>query len=217
MELPFRLELRCDQMSEIEASLWVPSAPPRAQPNAASRFIRKTLVFRHSRKTGSDLGELWPPGAQWLAASPETISLLFAADRRRHRGFQGFLDRGWLGMFLAREEEWIAYSWATPPGSGSPPHLPRWVGELGAYWIFYCHTKQQFRGNGVYRRLLAQMVARLNERKPSAIYADVLVENLASQRAMLASGFDRDGEMTTYNLWIPRVKSVVLGGRWSHE
>jgi RimJ/RimL family protein N-acetyltransferase len=202
------------KMSDMDASLGESSTHFGLLRSAADRFVLRTVVFRHTQE--ATYSQEWEhvPGA-WLTADEQTIHSLFGDDRKRCRLFERFLKRGWLGVFLAHGEEWISYGWSTQPGTGSPPHLPKWIGDLQAYWILCCHTKKSFRGQGIYRRLLARIVALSKVRKAGPIYSDALPENSSSQRAMLSSGFIPCGQLTTYKLWIPRLTSVAISGRWS--
>jgi RimJ/RimL family protein N-acetyltransferase len=155
------------------------------------------------------------PGT-WVPASEDSINLLFASDGSRRRKFLSFLKSDCIGLFLARDGQWIAYCWSAQPGhKGRPPHLPRRISSAGAYWIFYCHTRSTFRGQGIFKRMLAEFISLIHSRSPDAqIYLDSLPDNVPSNRAVVRSGFAPSGVIVTYNLRIPSIGNLVLGGRW---
>ena len=182
-----------------------------------ARLVTKTLVFRHDGIADTSRDEERVSGATWLIANSENVRELFREDAQRSRLFLRFLASGCLGLLLVRDGEWIAYGWSTRPGKGRPPHLPQGVQSLDCHWIFGCHTRREFRGQGIYRRLLKRMVALVGKEDCGPVYTDVLPENMASQAAVLASGFNRCGVTRTFKLWIPRLAHLPLTGSWTHD
>lgn len=176
-------------------------------------FRIKTLVYQFAG----------PPDHQWFDSSPEfrwvpacTLSVrrLFRDDAARSRKFLHFLHSGCFGYFLERDGQWITYGWSTQPGCMQPPHLPLWIRRLGAHWIFYCHTREEFRSQGHYRRLLGRLVAGAYERASNPLLlCDTLPENVASRRAVLQAGFAPRGVLTAYR----PVRGMVVGGSWRRD
>lgn len=178
------------------------------------RFIARTVVYEYAGAlvpvpTGSD---------EWRIAHAREIDSVFCADPQRRDRFQRYVDARYAGIVLVRGGRWISYGWCTNPQSQAPPHLPRWVGSLGAYWIFGCHTHAAFRHQGIYKELLARLVALVRESYTSAkIYIDTHVDNMPSRRGILASGFKPCGVFSTYRVWAPLVGTQVVGGRWRND
>jgi RimJ/RimL family protein N-acetyltransferase len=183
-----------------------------------SQFVTTTLVFEcFASRNGGKSRDICEDG-QWQIADPGSIRSLFAGDQRLGDRFQSFLAEGCVGVILVRDGQWISYGWCAQPERGNPPHLPGWVRTLRAYWIFYCHTKEGFRGRGIYKQLLKRHQMLAFEKQPgAAIYADAYPENCASRRAILSAGFSPRGLFTTYKLWIPRIGKFVLAGSWRRE
>lgn len=178
------------------------------------RFLTKTLVFRCLEPV---IGPMSPPDSRLVVAGPKEIELLFGADGNRVRLFREFLAGGNLGLMLAGKKEWIAYGWMTVPGRGCPPHLPSWARGMNAYWVFHCHTKEKFRGRGIYKYLLGELVSVARRLGPGDVYIDALPENTVSQRAIIASGFVPNGVTETFKVWLPRMGKFILRGSWSRQ
>lgn len=173
-------------------------------------FRAETLVYQFT----GPLEHRWfddLPAFKWVPACDLSVRRLFHEDAARSRKFLQFLHSGCFGYFLEQDGQWITYSWSTQPGSMPPPHLPGWTTGLGAHWIFYCHTREAFRRQGFYRRLLAQLVAGAQERAIGPlVLCDTLPENLASRSVVLQAGFVPRGMLTAYR----PVPGVVIGGNW---
>ncbi|HUO29419.1 MAG TPA: hypothetical protein VMU80_09390 [Bryobacteraceae bacterium] len=179
----------------------------------AAPFRIETLVYQF----------MGPPDHQWSDDSPEfslipacslSVRRLFHDDATRSRKFLQFLHSGCFGYFLERDGQWITYGWSTQPESMRPPHLPPWVADLEAYWIFYCHTRDEFRCQGHYKRLLARLAAGAYERTANPlVLCDALPDNLASRRAVLHAGFAPKGILTTYR----PLRGLIVGGRWRRD
>lgn len=178
-----------------------------------AQFFRvETLVYQYAG-AGAQCADL-PEGFAWHPATEASVRKLFAQDSPRRRRFLRFLRSGWFGFFLAGGDEWITYGWCTPPATPHPPHLPRWAGGLGAYWIFYCHTREEFRGKGHYQRLLSRLVCGAYQRAGAPlVLCDTLPGNLASRRAVIKAGFSPAGVLEAFR----PVRGLVIGGGWQRE
>jgi RimJ/RimL family protein N-acetyltransferase len=176
-------------------------------------FRIKTLVYQF---TGPTFHQEFDYCSEFrlIPACSLSVQRLFRDDTVRRGKFLLFLQSGCFGYFLERDGQWITYGWSTQPKSMHPPHLPRWVADLDAHWIFYCHTREEFRGQGHYRRLLARLVAGAYERAPDPLLlCDTLPDNLASRRAVLHAGFAPKGVLTTYQ----PLHGMIVGGRWRRD
>jgi RimJ/RimL family protein N-acetyltransferase len=180
------------------------------------KFITKTVVYECSGAQtdgGCSLGV--PDGCEWQLASSRSVQEVFGNDPRRLQRFQRYLKANYAGLFLVRGGQWVCYGWFSHPHSAGPPHLPRWSGRLGAYWIFGCHTHASFRQHGFYKRLLLRLTELIRQREDVAeIYIDTYVSNIPSRRAILASGFKPRGVATTCRGWAPLLGTYALAGKW---
>jgi len=149
-------------------------------------------------------------------ASAESVKALFRDDQLCHR-FLGFLATGFSGLVFHRHNTWVAYAWMTNPSTAGPPHLPNWTRELGANWIFYCRTRQGFRGRGLYKCALQMLIREaFQESSEAKVMIDTSPANIPSRRAILATGFEPKGAIVTHQLAIPRVARWAWGS-WDEE
>lgn len=176
----------------------------------AAPFRFETLVYQFAGPQEHPWLDL-PLAFQWVPATSASVRSCFHDDPARTRRFLRFLRAGCFGYFLEHGGEWVTYGWSTQPGSMPPPHLPGWTADLGAHWIFYCHTREKFRGQGFYKRLLARLVDGVRERASNPlVLCDTRPENLASRSAILQSGFAPRGALLAYR----PLRGVVVGGAW---
>jgi len=187
--------------------------------NILSKFRVETLVYQFAGPEDTSWLEKDSREEIWISANENSIRWLFRADSSRRDKFLRFLRAGYSGLFLVRNGEWISHGWITQPGNrGYPPHLPRQVSDVGAYWIFYCHTRKPFRNQGIQKRLIAQFVNLIRTPQPDAVVlCDALPDNVASNRAAKQTGFIPFGVVVTYKLWVPLVGTVALGGQWVRD
>jgi GNAT superfamily N-acetyltransferase len=162
-----------------------------------------------------------PPAAEgdeWRIADAASIQRVFGEDPRRGSRFHRYVAAQHTGLLLMRGEQWISYGWCRKPGGPNPPHLPRRISGLDAYWIFGCHTREPYRCRGIYKQLLARLIAlACHNHQPVRICIDTHEGNIASRRAILASGFRPCGTFSTYRMWIPALRTQIVGGRWRRE
>lgn len=187
--------------------------------NLVSKFRVETLVYQFTGPEKTSWLERDSQEERWIHASENSIRWLFRADPSRRRKFLRFLRAGYFGLFLVRNGEWVSHGWITQPRNRAyPPHLPRRVSDLGAYWIFYCHTRKPFRNQGIQKRLIAQFVNLVRTRQPDGmVVCDVLPNNIPSIRAAIQSGFIPFGVVVTYRLWVPFAGGLILGGEWLRD
>lgn len=151
------------------------------------------------------------PEVHWTWANVENVHAHFTENPRRD-AFLKFLAKGFTGLILHRDEMWMAYAWMTTPATVGPPHLPRWIGNMNAHWIFYCRTVEAFRGQGLYKLALQVLVNRASERPDAtSVMIDTSPGNIASRRAIVSTGFHPKGAILVYQLKIPRVGQWIWG------
>ncbi len=182
------------------------------------RFVTRTLVYEYAT-AGTDVSApVGPSDEDWRFATREEVESVFRDDPERIRRFHSYLNARHSGLLLLRGGKWVSYGWCRAPRCSGPPHLPKSMDLLGAYWIFGCHTHRSFRGQGIYKALLARLIALAVKKGPSSkIFIDTHAENTASRCAILGSGFEPCGVILTFRLWSPFGGAHIVGGSWRRD
>lgn len=153
-----------------------------------------------------------PAGIQWTQATRDTIETFFRDDPRRRKTFLKFIDKGYYGVIMYHDAQWVSYNWMSKPDTLGPPHLPVGIQQKKVYWLFYQHTAQNYRRRGFYKCALQLQAAHaLRETELARVLIDTRPGNIASRKGILAVGFEPKGIIYTRELRIPRVKSWVWG------
>jgi GNAT superfamily N-acetyltransferase len=156
--------------------------------------------------------------ARGIFSVPITEPLLydcFKDDPCRLRDLLHLQCTGAHGRLLLGRAGWITHGWISIDANSRPPHLPQHITESRPFWIHTCHVRSEYRGQGFYRDLLAELV-QVACAKSSAptVWIDTGVTNLPSRRGILGSGFEEHGVVRVLNLWLPKVLMLPLRGRW---
>lgn len=176
---------------------------------------RLDLVFQLSNDLRKDASELAPP-FNWVAASPNNIIQHFNEEPLKTTFLQ-FLKKDFYGVLILENSNWVAYGWMSCPSTLGPIHLSSQIQRLNVFWIFYCHTKESFRGQGLYKRILKLLIQQaFRESKEAEIYIDTQGNNIAARKAIVSVGFEPKGIINTYKLGIPKLKSWNVG-KWNTE
>ena len=142
--------------------------------------------------------------------TPATVQSVFASDPQRRRVFEHFLRASCTGVVRAQDGEWVSYGWMVSPTSKPVAHLGRFC--RNNWWIFYCHTGENYRRRGYYRDTLTALL-RLTDMGPDGeatrVYIDVLSGNLPSRLAVQQMGFQAHGVVVAF-----RVRSRVVPLWW---
>jgi RimJ/RimL family protein N-acetyltransferase len=182
---------------------------------ALGKFRTRLVVYRHGV---GQFDSLQVPAETVVRADSNSIEKLFADEPDLQRRFHDFVAQGQEGVFLLRDGHWASYGWFSRPGGAPPGHLPAWVANQHGCWIFFCHTREAFRGQGLFRRLLRHMVSRIaREGIAPVVYIDALTTNTPSRRAILSAGFTPWGVLTTRQLWLPGIGSTLISSSWRIE
>ena len=153
----------------------------------------------------------------WKWLDQEKASVYFSRESMLRNTFRQFLAKGFVGLVWHMESEWISYAWMSTPETLGPPHLPRWIKRLPVYWIFYCRTKEQYQGRGLYKASISLLTRWARERDPNAqVYIDTSPDNIPSRKAIESVGFTPAGMINTLTLRLPKV-NLVLWGRWDRK
>lgn len=151
---------------------------------------------------------------EWAWLDQETVGFFFSQEDRLQNVFRRFLAKGFAGVVWHHGSDWASYAWMSLPKTAGPAHLPRSIRKLPVYWIFYCRTKDEYQGRGLFKASLSLLARWAREREPEAeVYIDTDPNNIPSRRAIEAVGFLPKGIITTWTLWVPRL-SPVIWGRW---
>lgn len=134
-------------------------------------------------------------GFKWSTIDAEIIARLYENDSLQNR-FMRFLNLGYRGMVVSKDDRWITHVWTSTPSSPLPPHLPVMnINEV--YWLFNGHTRPEYRGTGILKKTLQLIVNHIlqieNAMVPYHIYTDVVPGNLAPRKAVLSMGFKPQG------------------------
>ena len=175
-------------------------------------LLRKKRLLVYELADRLNEGLLLPTGIQWTRATRNSVADLFRDDPRRKKTFLQFVCKGYYGIIMYHDFQWISYGWMSKPDTPGPPHLPMGVQTRPVYWLFYQHTSQNYRGRGIYKHSLQLQVAHvLSEVEHANVCIDTRPDNIASRKGILAVGFQPKGIIDTRELRIPRVKSWVWG------
>ncbi|WP_165921149.1 GNAT family N-acetyltransferase [Paenibacillus albiflavus] len=139
----------------------------------------------------------------------EIIKHYFHNDSARRRVFLSFLRKGFIGLLLYSDKEWIGYGWMSTLEHNHPPHFPKYIVPERGFWIFYCHTLEKYRGQGLYKRVLTELkqIASLTSQNPE-LYIDTDEDNRISQKGILATGFELIGTVGS--------RYFILFDTWLH-
>lgn len=156
---------------------------------------------------------------RWRFFDPESVNFFFLAEPALQKTFHRFLKRKFVGVLFYNADQWAAYCWMTTPRTGQPPHLPSWTGKLGAYWLFYSHTRDEYRGQGLYKNALKLLINEARNREKGGsplIYGDTDAGNIAPRHTLFTLGFRPDGVLVCYRFSLPGLLSFTLG-RWHRD
>lgn len=176
------------------------------------------MILKGARLLVYQLPEKWGfsgvgiEGMEWAKIDDQDLVAWFNQDKHKQKVFTSFLRQGFLGLVWHNRCEWVSYAWMSLPGTFGPPHLPRGIRKLPVYWIFYCRTKEEYQGKGLYKASLSLLAHWARERNPEAeVYIDTESNNIPSRSAIKAVGFLPQGVITNWTLRVPR---LVIWGRW---
>lgn len=145
------------------------------------------------------------------------VQYFFRNDSVRVKTFRRFLSQGFRGIVWYVSDEWISYAWISSPETLGPLHLPHWIRKLPVYWIFYCRTREEYQGQGLFKASIILLAQWARNREPDAeVYIDTSPDNIPSRRAINSVGFVPAGIITTWTLNLPKVH-LILSGKWDKE
>jgi GNAT superfamily N-acetyltransferase len=122
-----------------------------------------------------------------------------------------FLAAGYIGFLVMNGRQCVSRAWMCTPASRGPRHLPRSFKSANAYWIVYCATELEYRGQGLYKYCLQRLIHRARRDNPqAAVLIDTAVDNVPSRRAIRSVGFQPYGVIVSYR--VP--KTEIVFGRW---
>lgn len=159
-----------------------------------------------------------PTDIHYQFANYDLINRLFIKEPKRET-FLKFLDRGYVGIILFRDNKWITHSWLTTPDTSLPPHLPFTLKNFGVYWLFYSHTISEYRGNGFYKfslQILINKACELEDNRTVTVFADTQKNNIGPRHTLLSLGFNPCGVIDRYYVNLPKIKAINWGA-WKKD
>lgn len=173
-------------------------------------LYHRNLVFKAQEPAlGIDL----PEGIHLEFASEALVERLFDSRDQRSVIFNNYLQKGSVGIFLLSGDSWVFYGWVSLPGRAGPPHLPgKYISRLDCLWIHTCHTREEWRGRGLYKAGLAEILRwqQVNYHD-KVVYIDTEPGNTPARKAICDNAFSPSGEWRTFIIKIPRIKWFVIG------
>jgi len=155
---------------------------------------------------------------EWTWLDQEAVRFFFPQEKRLQKVFKGFLTNGFVGIVWHHKGNWVSYAWMSLPETDGPPHLPRYIRQLPVYWIFYCRTKEEYGGQGLYKASLSILCNWARKRDPKAeVYIDTEPSNVPSRKAIETVGFIPAGIISVWTLGLPKLGSVAIWGSWNKE
>lgn len=150
-----------------------------------------------------------------MPVTETSLDLWFHDDNDRKKEFRKFLSKGCLGVVRAEEGRWISYAWMSPPASRVGPEQIPFRLRSQYYWIYYCRTREEYQGRGLYKESLKALVRdALGHGSCRRIMIDTEPSNIASRRAILSVGFIPQGVLYTKTLVLPWLKRRWVWGDW---
>ena len=147
----------------------------------------------------------------WIDFDTGPIGAFFAGQPSRPR-FEELLRQGNVGLLAVREGEWLAYGWLAPRSGRHPEHLP--ASATGLRWIHNCHTAPGYRGRGLYRQTLLNLVARAADiQRSRRLFIYTEPGNIRARIAIGHLPFEPAG--TIRSIRLPRTKCRVGSRRRS--
>ena len=148
----------------------------------------------------------------WTYIDVFWLEQLFKNERRLFCRFNEFLKKGFIGIVWYNDNGWASYAWMSLPGTQGPPHLSSIIGGHYVYWVFYCRTKEDKKGRGLFKASLTMLAGWARARDIKAeVYIDTDPNNIPSRRAIETVGFSPNGIITAWTLRIPKVNSNIWG------
>ncbi|NLK27355.1 MAG: hypothetical protein GX306_03290 [Clostridiales bacterium] len=150
---------------------------------------------------------------QYQFANYDLINKLFKKDPKKAT-FLKFLDKRYIGVILFKDDKWITHSWMTTPNTSLPPHLPFTLKKLQSYWLFYSHTINEYRGNGLYKvslQILINKAYEIEGNRTVIIFADTEANNIGPRHTLLSLGFKPCGVIDRYYFNLPKMRKVNWG------
>jgi RimJ/RimL family protein N-acetyltransferase len=144
-----------------------------------------------------------------------TVQTLFGRDASNRNRFARLVKNGGTGVVIRDDEQWLAYGWIANDAGSAPSHLPASLITRSGRWIHACHTREGYRGKGLYKRLLIRLTSNQGgvDGDSPDVFIDAAPDNVPAIRAIRAVGFEEDGRIRVLYVRRPRVRIPVYV-RW---
>ncbi len=145
--------------------------------------------------------------------SKKLIDKFFYRDIYRKKLFNKFLSTGHIGYLLHNNDNWINYTWVSPPKANINFHLPKKIKNNDKYWIFFCRTNEFFQGRGFYSlslKLLCNSLIHEHSISKSKIYIDTESNLIPATRAIERAGFIFHKKIFLTSFRIPKLFNIKI-------
>ncbi|MBN2354933.1 GNAT family N-acetyltransferase [candidate division KSB1 bacterium] len=179
-----------------------------------ARFV-KYRRYRYCVYTADAISELSQPTSdlafEFKTFDETALDLAFKSkEPGRYKLFIKFLYAGYIGVYCDSGGKILAYGWGMVHRGDerffSNNHLPLSDGEGH---IFYCYTKEAFRGHNLYSGIIYRLAETIFAEGAHLLWIDTNDDNLPAQKGILKVGFRLYGIMTNVFLFKRLVCSRV--------
>ncbi len=156
-----------------------------------------------------------PEGLTWDIASDVLINKLFYGHKARGEALKKLLAQGAVGIIVHDQQKWAAHAFFSPPGIILPKHISKRITNK-YWWLFYMHTKPEFRGRGLQKACIYLRLNLISKHNKSLenIMIDSGIDNILSLKNIHNAGFRQTGVITSVSFKLPKIGSRLLYCRW---
>src|SRR5690625_44017 len=100
---------------------------------------KKSLVYSliFDKRYYVDFKDIQAEGYHWVLADEDNTSEIFYNMPKRKAVFMKFLKKGYKGVYIYNETDWISYGWISTKESLGPPQFSSYIKKKPVYWLFY--------------------------------------------------------------------------------
>ena len=143
----------------------------------------------------------------------DLVDRFFSDDDYRKALFNKFLNNNHIGYLLYCKDDWVNYTWVSPPGAKINFHLPLRYKANSNYWIFFCRTNGKFQKKGYYTislKLLCNSLIKYHKIPRERIYIDAESESIPAIKAITKAGFIWKKNVYLTTIRIPRLLNIKI-------
>lgn len=184
-------------------------------------YSRQNFVVYEYKGLWAPQEVVLPEGMRWEIATRDLVCRLFSDNESiaKRNIFLSFLEQGYRGVIIYKDDSWVTHSWMSLPGK-APIHLPKKFITAVGYWLFYSHTRADFRKQGTYKaslKILLNLINDIEHNKKIKVYADSSVDNIGARHTLLSIGLIPSGYIYTTSIRLPKTTKSVIWGSWDKQ